>query len=181
MAGKKRYVTEEQVKKALKVDDWRHLTKDKVLQFTSMIPNMDTEVAKAAIAQFPSYASFAAEIVNELKGMCDKLITSADESQKQTIEAYQSVLNYLGEMLKKDNITPEEREKYTDYMIEVADKIATVNKEHKEFLKDIVSKALPYLGGALVLAAAILGVSVKTSMGGDIPELDDDNDNDNPS
>lgn len=177
VSKQKRYVTEEQVKRALKVDDWRHLSKKKVLQFTSMIPNMDPEVAKAAIAQFPTYASFATEIVNELKKVCEKVIESADESQKMTIESYQKVLDYLGEMLKKDSITQEEREKYTSYMISVADKIAEVNSEHKAYVKDIFSKALPYIGGALLLGAAILGVNVAAGLGnGDLPEIEDDND-----
>lgn len=35
---RKRYHSEEAVKKALKIESFRNLTKDKVMEFTSMIP-----------------------------------------------------------------------------------------------------------------------------------------------
>ena len=37
----------------LGIPDFRHLTKDKVVSFVSMLPHMDTEVAKMALEQFP--------------------------------------------------------------------------------------------------------------------------------
>ncbi len=49
----RRYVSEESVKKALKLDSFRNLSKEKVMQFASMIPYMDKEVAIAIINQFP--------------------------------------------------------------------------------------------------------------------------------
>lgn len=42
---RKRYHSEEAVKKVLKIDSFRNLTKDKVMEFTSMIPYMEKEVA----------------------------------------------------------------------------------------------------------------------------------------
>lgn len=38
---RKRYHSEEAVKKALKIESFRNLTKDKVMEFTSMIPYME--------------------------------------------------------------------------------------------------------------------------------------------
>ncbi len=54
----KRYVSENAVKRALKIDSFRNLSKDKIMQFASMIPYMDKEVAIAIINQFPIYADF---------------------------------------------------------------------------------------------------------------------------
>lgn len=48
----KRYVTEEAVKRALKIDSFRNISKDKVMQFASMIPYMDKDVAIAIIINF---------------------------------------------------------------------------------------------------------------------------------
>ena len=50
---RKRYHSEEAVKKALKIESFRNLTKDKVMEFTSMIPYMEKEVALEIIKQFP--------------------------------------------------------------------------------------------------------------------------------
>ena len=55
---RKRYHSEEAVKKALKIESFRNLTKDKVMEFTSMIPYMEKEVALEIIKQFPVYVEF---------------------------------------------------------------------------------------------------------------------------
>ena len=54
----KRYLTEDAVKKALKIDSFRNMSKDKIMQFASMIPYMDKDVAIAIINQLPIYADF---------------------------------------------------------------------------------------------------------------------------
>ena len=61
----KRYVSEEAVKHALKIDSFRNLSKDKVMQFASMIPYMDKEVAIAIINQFPVYADFGKAAIEQ--------------------------------------------------------------------------------------------------------------------
>lgn len=42
-------VSEEQVKKALQIDSFRNLSKDKIVEFASLIPHMDKDVAIAII------------------------------------------------------------------------------------------------------------------------------------
>ena len=49
-------VSEDQVKKALQIDSFRNLSKDKIMEFASFIPHMDKDVAIAIINQFPAYA-----------------------------------------------------------------------------------------------------------------------------
>lgn len=70
--------------------------------------------------------------------------------------------------MQKEDITAEERDQIANRMIEVADKIALVNSEHKEFLLNILKCTGPVLIGALVLGATILGVNIK---GTKIPTL----------
>lgn len=49
-------VTEEQVKNALKISDYNEMSKKKMKQFISLIPDMDSKVATEIINQFPSYS-----------------------------------------------------------------------------------------------------------------------------
>ena len=44
-----RPLTEQQVLKKLKIEDFRHLTKDKVIAMASMLDKMDPEVASIII------------------------------------------------------------------------------------------------------------------------------------
>jgi len=162
-------VTENEVKKALAVDSFRNMSKDKIIQFVSAIPNMDKDVAIKIIDQFPAYTESANNMIAQLNTMCNNVMKENGESQKEAIEAYKKILDDLGDLLKKDTITAEESLKITEQMITVADRISAKDTENKDFLNGIIKYGVPFIGGALVLGAAILGVNVK---GTKIPTLE---------
>ena len=49
-------ITEQKGLNKLDILDLRHITKDKVMGFESMLPDMDPEVAKKVLEQFPEFA-----------------------------------------------------------------------------------------------------------------------------
>ncbi|MFY9118757.1 MAG: hypothetical protein WAO57_00365 [Syntrophomonadaceae bacterium] len=154
-------VTENEVKKALEIDSFRNMSKDKIMEFVSAIPNMDKDLAIKIIDQFPAYAESANSMLAQLNTMCNNAMKENGESQMEVIEAYKKILDDLGELLKKETITAEERLHITEQMITVADRISAKDTENKQFLKGIIKYGVPIIGGALVLGAAILGVNVK--------------------
>lgn len=154
-------ISEEEVKRALDLDSFRNLSKDKIIEFVSMIPNMDKDVAISLINQFPEYGIFANNAITQLKGMCDSALESNNSSQKDAVAAYRKILDDLGILLNKEETSAEERALITDKMIEIADKISAKDSENKEFLIKVLKTVSPYVGGALVLGAAILGVNTK--------------------
>ena len=164
----KTLISEESVKKALNIESFRNLSKEKIVEFISLIPNMDKDVAISIINQFPAYAEMAGNIIAQLKTMCDSAIKEAGKSQKESIESYKLILSELGNLLQKDNISAEERALITDKMILIADRISAKDSEYKEFLLDALKIGVPVLGGALLLGAAILGVNTR---GTKIPTL----------
>lgn len=161
-------VTENEVKETLDIDSFRNMSKDKIMEFVSAIPNMDKDVAIKIIEQFPAYTESANNMLAQLNAMCNNAMKENGESQKEAIEAYKKILDDLGELLKKDTITAEERMQITEQMITVADRISAKDTENKEFLNGIIKYGVPIIGGALVLGATILGVNVK---GTKIPTL----------
>jgi len=161
-------VTEDEVKKALSIDSFRNMSKDKIMEFVSAIPNMDKDVAIKIIEQFPAYTESAINMLTQLNTMCNNAMEENSESQKEAIEAYKKILDDLGELLKKDSITAEYRAQITEQMITVADCISAKDTENKDFLNGIIKYGVPIIGGALVLGAAILGVNIK---GTKIPSL----------
>ena len=164
----KTLISEESVKKALNIESFRNLSKEKIVEFISLIPNMDKDVAISIINQFPAYAEMAGNIIAQLNTMCDSAIKEAGKSQKESIESYKLILSELGNLLQKDNISAEERALITDKMILIADRISAKDSEYKEFLLDALKIGVPVLGGALLLGAAILGVNTR---GTKIPTL----------
>lgn len=94
----------EQVKEALGIETFRNLSKEKIMEFVSLIPNMDKDVAMSIINQFPAYAEMAGGMIVKLDEMCDTAMVKAGESQKESISAYKMILADLGELLKKDDM-----------------------------------------------------------------------------
>ena len=100
-------VSEEEVKKALAINNFREVSKEKLIDFISLIPNMDKDVAISVINQFPIYADFAKNMVSTLKDMCDRILEENNSSQMEVISAYRKILDELSELLKKDDLSAE--------------------------------------------------------------------------
>lgn len=62
-------VSEDQVKKALQIDSFRNLSKDKIMEFASLIPHMDKDVALAIINQFPAYVESSRNMIEQYKNI----------------------------------------------------------------------------------------------------------------
>lgn len=131
------------------------------MEFASLIPNMDKDVAISIINQFPAYAESSRNMIEQYNVMCDKILQSNDDSRRDAVMAYKTVLDDLSSLLKQDGVTPELQEKITDKMILVADKIADLHESNRNFLEGIIKYGTPLIGGALLLGAVILGVNVK--------------------
>lgn len=161
-------ISERQVKEALNIESFRNLSKDKIMEFVSLIPNMDKDVALSIVNQFPAYSDMAKSMVQALSETCDTAMSENANSQTAIFAAYRKILDDLGEILKREDITPEERESISIRMVEIADKMAAKDSENKSFLSWIVKNQNYIIGGALILGCAILGVNIK---GKHIPKL----------
>ena len=84
------FISEEEVKKALQVNNFREISKEKIMEFVSLIPQMDKDVAIAIINQFPTYAESASNMIAQLTMMCDNIIKDNTSSQKDAVEALRS-------------------------------------------------------------------------------------------
>lgn len=74
------------------------------MEFASLIPNMDKDVAISIINQFPAYAESSRKRLEQLKNVCDVALGNNKDSQKEAILAYCKILDDLGEVLKKRNL-----------------------------------------------------------------------------
>lgn len=158
---KKNILTEEEVKKELGIVDFRTITKDKIMQFVSLMPKLDKELAIKIIEQFPSYATMATSMVTNLIDMCNNALKNSKITEKEAIEAYKYVLETIRMELEDGEVTPEEKEKYNNQMIEVADKISEIDVRNKKWLENIVKYGTSVVCVTLAVGAAILGVNSK--------------------
>lgn len=172
----KRYVSEDAVKRALKIDSFRNLSKDKVMKFASMIPYMDKEVAIAIINQFPVYADFGKIALERYTEVCNSILEKNKESQASVVKGYQTILDALAKRMEKEEISDQERQSITVDMISVADKIAEADLNNKKFLDKMSGKILIFMGVAVAAVGAGIGINSAYRNNSSLPELQDDED-----
>ncbi len=152
------YKSEEEVKRELGIDDWRHMTRDKVLQFASSLHKMDPEVAKKVLEQFPNFASYANDMVKYYKEVIEKVLENNTKQSETYYEVCNSIITSLQKELDREELTFSQREAIIDRMVDLAGKMQIENKENRAFW----IKMLGGLGSLIVLlvgvVAAVLGV-----------------------
>lgn len=124
-------LSEKKVLKKLGIKDFRHMTKDKVVSFASMLPYMNPEVAKKALEQFPSFKDLAGDMVIEYKAIVNAAFEENRVSQKAFYDACNSILESLKTELEDDEIDAVERDRIEDKMIKVAGMIGEKDRENK--------------------------------------------------
>ena len=157
----KKMMTAEQVKKKLNIPDFRHLTRDKLIEFVSAIPDMDQEVAIKIIEQFPAFSEQAKVMMHYYSALCDAVLKENSENSQTVLEGYRKTLDTLGDLVESDDIDISDRRYFAEKMVEVADKMAAYDASNKEFLSKLLTGAAWFFGGLLLLGAALLGVNIK--------------------
>ena len=150
-----RSITEQRALRKLGLKDFRHMTKEKVVTFASMLPHMDPEVAQRALEQFPEYVKLATEIVSVYKAVAEKILEQNSTSMKSFYDACSVVLTSLSKQLEEDQLSSQEKSKINTQMIEVAQMIGEKDTENKHFLAAVAAwvgaGAAVLVGGAVVL------------------------------
>ena len=151
------YLSEQQVLSQLDIPDFRHITKDKVMSFASMIQNMEPEVAKKALEQFPEFAKMTLEVLSEFKGVLEKSLEENSTSSQQCFVIYNSVLNTLKNCVEKEDLSFEEKNYYLDKMMEIAKMAESKDTENKKFNMGIISTATIAAIAAVSIVGSIIG------------------------
>ena len=170
-----RTLSEKKVLKKLGITDFRHMTKDKIIKFASMLPNMDPEVAKKALEQFPTFKDLASDLVTHYKDIVEKAFNANQNSQQSFYETCNSIIESLQQELKKDNTTSDERSRIEDKMIEVAKMIADKDSENKRFILTTVSGVGGIFLVVVGVAASILGSNTQISKNNDCDDTNGNN------
>ena len=156
-----RLLTADQVKEYLNIPDFRHLTKDKLIEFVSAIPDMDKEVAIKTIEQFPEFSGYAKVLVAHYETMCDSILKENGSSVQVAMDGYRQTLNVLGELAKAEAIDPADKRFFAEKMVEVADKMAALDTNNKNFLAEMTKYITWFAGGTLLVCATVLGVKIR--------------------
>ena len=156
-----RTLTEQKVLHKLGIEDFRHITKDKVLVMATMLDKIDPEVAKKAIEQFPEFSKTMKEILTEYKAVLDAALKNNADSVQSFYATCDAIIQSLEKELDRDNLSFQERRDIIDKMIMVAQMKGEKDTDNKNFLVVMSRIGLAALGlttGALLIA---LGGNIK--------------------
>lgn len=163
----KRMLTEKQVLKKLDIPDFRHLSKDKVMKFASMLPNMDPEVAKKALEQFPEFANTAKEMLVDYKLILEKGMESNEKSIVSCYDASKLIIDSLQKELEDEELEFEERKYIIDKMLEVSKMMNEKDTENKKFILGLSMIAGAVVTGVIGVAASVLGSNSQIELADD--------------
>lgn len=148
-------VNEDELKERLGISSWRNLSKDRLISFVSDLPNMDKEVALAAIAQFPDFKHLVLDAFGEVRDQATEGMRFNWKSQKRVHQAFEQYREILSKELDREELAPEDRFAILQMLKEAIDSEADKDRENKEFLFRIAGVVAT---GAVVLTAAALAV-----------------------
>ena len=155
-----RPLTEQQVLKKLKIEDFRHLTKDKVIAMASMLDKMDQKLLKA-LEQFPDFANTMKEVLIQYKENLDTLLKENGDSVKAYYDSCDAILSSLQKELDREELSFDERKYIIDKMLEVNQMKGMKDTENKKFLATLAMcgvAAVTVVAGTL---AAVLGANTQ--------------------
>lgn len=150
-------LTEREVLQQLNIPDFRHITKDKVMTFASMLQNMEPEVAKKALEQFPEFAKMTLEVLKDYKGIMEKTLDENSASSKQCYDIYNEVMDALKSCLAKDDLPFEEKKYYIEKMMEIAKMAESKDTENKGFNWKMITLGTGAVFTVVGIGASILG------------------------
>lgn len=154
-----KYNDEESIKKELGIDSWRNLSRDKVVRFAAMMPDMDTEVALKIIEQFPAFKEFAEEVVDTMEKAHVSTLDANTQSQDQVHQAYQEIRSILKGQLEKDDLSWEEKKFLIEQIQDTGRQQFQKDTENKRFLDTLFGKVV--VGAGVVVAGALVFVGAK--------------------
>lgn len=151
-------LTEQKVLKKLGIPDFRHMTKDKVVSFATMLPKMNPDVAKKALEQFPEFAASTKEIISYFKDTIDKGFNSNNDSVQNFYRTCDNIIATLEKQLEDGKLSFEEKNILIDKMISLAEMKSAKDTENKRFILDIVKTVGMIFGGCILCVASLLGL-----------------------
>ncbi|MCI6974457.1 MAG: hypothetical protein MR915_03040 [Oscillospiraceae bacterium] len=150
-------LTETQVLKKLNIPDFRHLSKDNVMSFVSMIDKMDPEVAKKALEQFPDFAKVSIQGLNDLKDTVSKVMDDDKESAHRFYDMCDTIIDAIKLAMSDGVVTFEEKKYCIDKMQEIARMASEKDSECKKFKWSLVANFALTTVTVLAVAVSVLG------------------------
>lgn len=140
----------------LNIPDWRHLSKDKFLNFVSMLPDLDANIAQKALEQFPAFAETTRSVLSDYKVLAEKGLEANTSSTMSSHDARISIIHSLEQLLVRDDLSFQQKMEVASLMSQLADKMDQKDTENKTFIAGLLKFFGLLTAGCLVLCFTLL-------------------------
>ncbi|MFB8207944.1 hypothetical protein [Streptomyces sp. NPDC056010] len=165
-----RYRNEAEIMQELGIESWRHLSKEKMVRFAAMMPDMDTEVALKIVEQFPAFKDFAMDAVDVMEKAHKSTLSANKQSQEFVHQAFREIREILRNELNKGDLSWEEKKFLIEKIQETGKLEFEKDSENKKFLDGLLKKVVLGAGAAIALGIVFVGGKVMAETKGDSEE-----------
>ena len=151
-----RKLTEQKVLNKLGIEDFRHITKEKVVDMATMWDKMDSEVAIKALEQFPDFSNTMKEMLSDYIVSVEQDRISNDDSVKSFHESCDLIIKSLQEELDKKDLSFEQKNFIFDSMITLVKMKSEKDSENKKYL--IATQILKYSAYTTAVVGLIVAI-----------------------
>ena len=152
-----RTLSEEKVLRQLKIDDFRHLSKDTVMRFASSIHKMNPEVAKKALEQFPNFVSAVKDGIVEYKEVAETVIKSSDKDHDKLLGMIEEEHQALVTMLADEDLSLDEKFSIMDKLDSLQDRVEKANRDMRLHRLEIAGGVMGVIAVSALALASLLG------------------------
>jgi len=161
---------EDAVKKALGINSFRELSKEKMLAFAATMPDMAQEVRLRLIEQIPGFQKFALDAINAAERTFKETLSNEDHRGERLKESMSDIRDAIKTQLADGDVSEEHARLLIDKLIETGHIEAEDQKEgraHDAAQAGETRKSITTLAGiGLVSAIVLAGGKVILSRGG---------------
>ncbi|MFD7222896.1 hypothetical protein ACFV9P_17965 [Streptomyces sp. NPDC059892] len=148
---------EAEVKRTLGIRSWRNLSKDKVIKFAAMMPDLGTEVR---LEQFPAFKDLAKNSVDSAKKAHESTLSANEKSQEHFHQASQQHREALTNDLSRDDLSWEQRQFLHERFQQNVGQEFQKDSESKQFLERGLRTLTVSAGAAIALGAVFVGARI---------------------
>jgi len=151
--------SEDAVKKALGINSFREMSKDKMLAFAASMPDMAKEVRIKLIEQIPGFQKFALDAINAAERTFKETTSNEDKRGERLHDSMGDIRDSIKTQLADPNISEEHARYLNDKLLETGHIEVDgqdASRAHDAKQADETRKAVVALAGIGLVAAIVL-------------------------
>ena len=147
--------TRNEIFKRLGIENADQIRGNKMIEFASLLNEVEPAVAREIITQIPEFTHSALEVFTDLVRTQN---ASNDASCIACHDAYRKIIDTLSRQVDDPDIPFEQKKVYLEMMMDAADRMSRKDAENKDFQWKVFGVCAAALAGCVTGVLTVLGI-----------------------